>query len=168
MDAAHGQGDTEPDDDMDRTMWISLMALGLGLAVLLTGRAFIDGVDYLHAVDLAAEVESLDGAPSSQDLAERVTEAAGCIYGNRPPVRTCWYAWARPENPRFLAIIAARVQADAGGSALGHLFASLPFWALALVSAWKASRPSRPLRPSLSVPPSHRLDPPPPHGRMVR
>ena len=70
---------------MDRTLWLSLMVLGLGIAVLLTGRAVMDGTTYLRGVSLAAEIQRLDGAPSSQDLADRTTEAAGCIYGNRSP-----------------------------------------------------------------------------------
>jgi hypothetical protein len=127
----------------------------------------MDGADYLNGVNLAAEIERLDGAPSTRELADRVTEAAGCIYGNRPRVRTCWYAWAHPEEPRFLALIAERVQADSGGSALGYLLGALPFWLLALFGAWKATRPSRPLRPSLQAHASRRLDPPPPHSRPV-
>lgn len=143
------------------------MALGLGIAVLLSGRALLDGMDYMNGVNLAAEVQRLDGAASSQDLAHRVTEAAGCIYGNRPPVRTCWYAWAHPEDPRFLAIIAQRVQDDSGGSALSYLLWSLPFWVLAAVSGWKASRPTKPFRPSLVAHPTRPLDPPTPEGRLV-
>lgn len=152
---------------MDRSLWLSLMALGLGIAVLLTGRALMDGLDYVNGVALTAEIERLEGAPSTQELADRVTEAAGCIYGDRPRVRTCWYAWAHPEEPRFLALIAERVQADSGGSALGYSLGALPFWLLALFSAWKASRPSRTLRPSLLTESSQRVDPPAPHGRLV-
>jgi hypothetical protein len=140
------------------------MVLGLGVAVLLSGRAVLDGLDYVTGVNLAAEIERLDGAPSSQDLATRTTEAAGCIYGDRPRVRTCWYAWAHPERPEFLAIIAERIQADSGGSALGYLFGSLPFWVLALFAAWRATRPQKPFRPSLMAPPPK---PPPPHGRLM-
>jgi len=143
------------------------MALGVGIAVLLSGRALLDGADYVNGVNLAAEVRRLDGAASSQDLADRVTEAAGCIYGNRPPVRTCWYAWAHPEDPRFLAIIAQRVQDDSGGSALSYLLWSLPFWMLALVAGWKASRPAKPFRPRLEARPTRPLDPPAPHGRLI-
>ena len=82
---------------MDRSLWLSLLALGLGIAVLLTSRAALDGEVYLRGTSLAAEIESLQGAPSSQDLADRTTEAAGCIYGNQPRVRTCWHAWAHPS-----------------------------------------------------------------------
>lgn len=149
---------------MDRSFWLSLMALGLGIALLLGGRAALDGLDYVRGVDLAAEIERLDGAPSSQELATRVTEAAGCIYGDRPRVRTCWYAWAHPERPEFLAVIAERIQADSGGSTLGYLFASLPFWLLAGLAAWRMTKPPKPFRPSLIAPP---VKPPPPHERMV-
>jgi hypothetical protein len=134
---------------MDRSIWLSFLALGLGVALLLTGRALADGQVYLRGASLAAEIEALAGAPSSQDLATRTTEAAGCIYGNQPRVRTCWYAWAHPERPAYLALIAERVQADAGGSALGHLIAALPFWLLVLLSAWKSTRTRPEFRPSL-------------------
>lgn len=147
-------------------MWLSLMAVGLGVALLLTGRAFLDGLDYVNGANLAEEVQRLDGQPSTKELADRVTEAAGCIYGNRPTIHTCWYAWADPEQPRFLTIIAERMKADAGGSALGYLFAALPFWLLAVFSIWKASRPVRPLRPS-ELPPRVPVEPPKPHTRLV-
>jgi hypothetical protein len=152
---------------MDRSFWLSLMALGLGIAVLLSGRAMLDGLDYVNGVNLAAEVERLQGAPSSQELADRVTEAAGCIYGDRPPVRTCWYAWIHPEDPRFLAIIAQRVQDDSGGSALAYLLWAMPFWLLAAYSGWKATRPVRPFRPSLIAGRTQPLDPPAPQGRLI-
>jgi len=150
---------------MDRSLWLSLMALGLGIAVLLTARAATDGLVYVQGATLAAEIEALEGAPSNQDLADRTTEAAGCIYGNQPRVRTCWYAWAHPERPEYLAVIADRVQADSGGSALGYLSGALPFWLLALFSAWKSTRSQPVFRPSLIAP---RVEPTPSPGRLVR
>lgn len=152
---------------MDRSLWLSLLALGLGIAVLLSFRAALDGGNYLRGAALAAEIESLQGAPSSQDLTERTTEAAGCVYGNQPRVRTCWYAWAHPERPEYLAVIAERVKADSGGSALGHLSGAIPFWLLVVVAAWKASRPRPGFRPSLMRPTPPRVEPPRRHGRMV-
>ena len=50
----------------------------------------------------------------------RATEAAGCLYGFQAPIFTCWYAWAQPERPEFLEIIAQRVMDDSGGVALRH------------------------------------------------
>jgi len=152
---------------MDRSLWLSLLALGLGIAVLLSLRAVSDGSDYLRGAALAAEIESLQGAPSSKDLADRTTEAAGCVYGNRPRVRTCWYAWAHPERPEYLALIAERVKADSGGSALGYLSGAVPFWLLVVVAAWKATRPRAEFRPSLMRPTPPRVEPPQRHGRMV-
>lgn len=151
---------------MDRTLWLSLMALGLAIALLLSGRAVMDGVVYLEGARLAAEIEHLDGAPSSPALAERTTAAAGCILGDRPRVRSCWYAWAHPERPDYLAVIAQRVQDDSGGSALGYLLGALPFWLLVAVAAWKATRPTRPFRPS-ALQPSVEAVRPRPHGRMI-
>lgn len=152
---------------MDRSSWLSLLVLGLGLALLLTARAATDGMVYLEGAALAAEIEQLDGAPSSKDLADRTTGAAGCIYGDRPRVRTCWYAWAHPERPEYLAVIAERVQNDSGGSALGYFSAALPFWVLALFAAWKSTRQRQPLRPSLAKSQVGPPRPPRPHGRLI-
>jgi hypothetical protein len=151
---------------MDRSFWLSLLALGLGIALLLTFRAALDGADYLHGASLAAEIEALQGAPSSEDLATRTTEAAGCLYGNQPRVRTCWYAWVHPERPEYLEVIADRVMADSGGSALGYLFSALPMWLLVLFAGWKATRRPAVFVPSLMSPPP-RPEPPRPHERMV-
>ena len=147
---------------MDRSFWLSLMVLGLGVAVLLTGRSGMDGVDYLKGASLAAEIAALNGAPSSEELMTRTTEAAGCIFGDRPRVHTCWYAWAQPERAEFLAIIAERVKADSGGAALAYLGGALPFWLLAAFSGWKAARPKSSFERSLLT---HRADPPRPQGR---
>lgn len=133
---------------MDRSIWLSLLALGLGVTLLLGARAATDGADYFLGASLAAEIQALDGAPSDRDLMIRTTEAAGCLYGFQPPVRTCWYAWAEPERPEFLAIIAQRVMDDSGGSALGYAFFALPFALLALLAAWKATRKRPVFRPS--------------------
>jgi hypothetical protein len=149
---------------MDRSFWLSLMVLGLCIAVLLSLRAATDGVVYLQGAALATEIEALNGAPSSDDLMTRTTEAAGCLYGNRPPVFTCWYAWAHPERSEYLALIAERVRADSGGSALGYLGGALPFWLLALFSGWKATRPSSTFRHKFMTP---RVDPPRTHGRIT-
>lgn len=152
---------------MDRSIWLSLLALGLGVGLLLGIRAGMDGADYFHGASLAAEIRALDGAPSSHELMTQTTEGAGCLYGIQPPVRTCWYAWAEPENPAFLAIIAQRIMDDSGGSALGYGFAALPFLALALLSAWKATRQQPVFRPSLLAQ-QQSLKPPSPDGRLVR
>ena len=144
------------------------MALGLGIAVLLTGRAAMDGGVYFEGVSLAAEIEGLDGTPSSQDLADRTTEAAGCIYGDRPRVRTCWYVWAHPERPQYLAVIAERIKADSGGSALGYLAGATPFWLLVLFAAWRATRARPKIRPGLMPPPPPPRAEPPTQGRLVR
>ncbi len=152
---------------MDRSLWLSLLALGLGIAVLLSLRAALDGGDYLRGAALASEIESLQGAPSSRDLADRTTEAAGCVYGNQPRVRTCWYAWAHPERPEYLATIAERVKADSGGSALGYVSGAIPFWLLVVVAARKATRPRPDFRPSLTRPTPPRPEPPRTHERMV-
>jgi hypothetical protein len=61
-------------------------------------------------------------------------------------------------------IIAERVQADSGGSALAYLWGALPFWLLALFSGWKASRPSSAFRHKLMTP---RVDPPRTHERLT-
>lgn len=133
---------------MDRSIWLSLLALGLGVTLLLGARATADAADYLLGASLAAEIQALDGAPSDRDLMIRTTEAAGCLYGIQPPVRTCWYAWAEPERPDFLAIIAKRVMDDSGGSALGYGLFALPFALMALVAGWKAARKPPVFRPS--------------------
>lgn len=152
---------------MDRSIWLSLLALGLGIALLLGARVWLDGSDYLLGASLAAEIEALDGAPSDEDLMTRTTEAAGCLYGFQPPVRTCWYAWAEPQEPRFLAIIAQRVMNDAGGSALGYAVAALPFVLLALLASWKSTRTPHVFRPSLMAK-QDTLKAPPTDGRLVR
>ena len=134
---------------MDRSIWLSLMALGIGVALLLGGRAALDSVDYFRGASLAAEIQALDGGPSDHELMTRTTEAAGCQYGFQPPVRTCWYAWYEPERPEFLSIIAQRVMDDAGGSALGYALGALPFALMALFASWRASRAPEVFRPSL-------------------
>ena len=147
------------------------MALGLSIGVLLTCRALLESVDYLRGVTLGAEIAALDGAPSDEDLTTSPTEAAGCIHGNQPRVRTCqprvrtcWYAWAHPEQPEYLALIAERVQADSGGSVIGYFLGGLPFWVLAIFAGWKSTRPVPEFRPSLMAP---RVESRPPQGRMV-
>jgi len=152
---------------MDRSIWLSLLALGLGIALLLGIRAGMDGADYLRGAALASEIEALQGAPSSQELMTRTTEAAGCLYGFQPPIFTCWYAWAQPERPEFLAIIAQRVMDDSGGSALGYALAALPFALLALLSGWRATRKQQVFRPSLLAQQT-RMEPPSTDGRLVR
>lgn len=152
---------------MDRSIWLSFLALGLGVTLILGARAWLDGSDYILGASLAAEIEALQGAPSDEDLMTRTTEAAGCLYGTRPPVRTCWYAWAEPERPEFLAIIAQRVMDDSGGSALGYASAALPFALLALFAGWKATRTPQVFRPSLLAKQA-RIEPPRPDGRLVR
>lgn len=157
MDVGPSVRDTGPGADgegrwhkaVDRSLWLSLMAVGLAIGVLVSLRAVDDASSYILGHELASEIASLGGEPSSEDLMTRTTESAGCLYGFRPPLATCWYAWAHPERPEYLALIAERVQADSGGSALAHLFIALPFWALAAFSLWKATRRRPPYRPSL-------------------
>jgi hypothetical protein len=152
---------------MDRSLWLSLMALGLGLGLLLGIRAGMDGADYLRGAGLATEIQALQGAPSTEELMTRTTEAAGCLYGFQPPVRTCWYAWAEPERADFLAIIAQRIMNDSGGSALGYGIAALPFLVLALFSGWKATRKRPVFKPSLLAQQA-KVERPPTEGRLVR
>ena len=121
----------------------------------------------MRGAGLSAEIEALQGAPSSNDLMTRTTEAAGCEYGFQPPVRTCWYAWAEPQDPRFLAIIAQRVMDDSGGSALGYGLAALPFASLALFAGWRASRKPVVFRPSLMAD-QHAIKPTPTPDRLAR
>ena len=152
---------------MDRSIWLSLLALGLGVTLILGARAWLDASDYVLGASLAAEIEALQGAPSSDELMTRTTEAAGCLYGFQPPVRTCWYAWAEPQNPVFLEIIAQRVMSDSGGSALGYLLAALPFALMALFAGWKATRKPKVFRPSLLAQRTA-VEAPRPDGRLVR
>ncbi|MEX1333811.1 MAG: hypothetical protein AB1Z66_00760, partial [Candidatus Limnocylindrales bacterium] len=140
---------------------------GIGVVLLLGGRAIMDGADYLRGASLAAEIEALAGAPSNEDLMTRTTEAAGCLYGIQPPVRTCWYAWAEPERPDFLAIIAQRVMDDSGGSALAYALGALPFASMVMLAGWKATRAPQVLRPSLLAK-QRAVKPTPTPGRLAR
>ena len=136
---------------MDRSLWLSLLAVGLSLAVLFTVRAVVDGQRSLHATSLIARIEALKGGPSTQELAEEVNGAAGCIYGNRPEVRSCWYVWQAPTRADYQMVVAERVLTDSTGSAISWALGSAPFWVLAGFSAWKATRPKLKFRPSTAA-----------------
>jgi hypothetical protein len=148
---------------MDRSLWLSLMAVGLSLAVLFTVRAVLDAERAVHAADIKARIEALDGGPSTEALAEEVNEAAGCIYGNRPEIRTCWYVWQAPTRADYQLVVAERVLADSTSSAVSWALGSLPFWLLAGFSGWKATRPRQKFRPSTTPVPGR----PRPTGRPV-
>ena len=149
---------------MDRSFWLSLMAVGLAVALLLTGRAAIDAVKAVEGSRLVAEIESLEGAPSSVELATRVTDAADCIYGFRPRVRSCWYVWADPSRPDYLMVVAERVRSDATGSAVSWAAGAFGFWLMAVITAWGARRPKRPFRLRSTSPPARIARPP---GRLT-
>ena len=156
MDVGLSGGDTAPlrvqdsygtmSRQMDRTLWLSFLALGLAMALVFTGRAALDSSKSLAATALVAEIERLDGAPASIELSERVTDAAGCLYGFRPPLRSCWYVWAQPSRPDYLMVVAERVRSDATGSVVPWAAGALAFWLLVIVTAWKARRPTPPIQ----------------------
>ncbi len=145
---------------MDRSFWISILLLALSLALVLSGRAILEANHGLHGEALLAEIDALEGRPSSVALADRVTEAAGCIRGFRPEVRSCWYVWAEPSRPDYLRVVAQRVRDDGGGEATRWTLAALPFWLLAGISAWKATRPKRAYRPRPIMPSGREEQPP--------
>ena len=135
------------------------------LALVVTGRAFLDIRQTLHGAELVAEIDSLGGQPSSVELADRVTEAAGCIRGFRPTVRSCWYAWADPSKPDYLCVVAERVRADAAREAMLFSGSAIVLWILVLLTVWKASRPQPTYRERLqkaTAPPK-----PQPPGRLT-
>ncbi len=149
---------------MDRSFWLSLMAVGLAIALLFTGRAALDTAKAFEGSRLVAEIENLEGTPSSVDLAIGVTDAAGCIYGVRPRVRSCWYVWADPSHPDYLMVVAERVRSDATSSAVSWAAGAFVFWLLAIITAWGASRPKPPLRLRPISPPVRIARPP---GRLT-
>ncbi len=145
---------------MDRSFWLSILLLALSLAFVLSGRAILEAADGFHGEALLAEIDELEGRPSSVALADRVTEAAGCIRGFRPEVRSCWYVWAEPSRPDYLRVVAQRVRDDGVGEAIRWTVVALPFWLLAGISAWKATRPKRAYRPPAVTPSSLEERPP--------
>jgi len=149
---------------MDRSFWLSLMAVGLAIALLLTGRAALDTAKAVEGSRLVAEIESLEGAPSSVELSTRVTDAAGCIYGFRPRVRSCWYVWADPSRPDYLMVVAQRVRSDATGSAVSWAAGAFVFWLMAIITAWGARRPTPRVRLHPIQPP---ITPERPPGRLM-
>ena len=149
---------------MDRSLWLSLLAVGLVIALLFTGRMALDARETVTAAGLITEIEGLEGAPASADLAERTTEAAGCLYGFRPRVHSCWYVWAAPTRADYLMVVAERAYSDSEGSTIGWATGSLPFWLLAAFAAWKAIRMPRPTRPSAMAP---TVEPTRPAGRLM-
>ena len=132
---------------MDRSVWLSILLVLLAVAFVVSGRVAMDAAKGYAAHQQLGEIEALAGAPPSPELAERVTATAGCVYGFRPPVRACWYVWADPSEPAYLAGVATRVRSEATTSAVAWGAGALLTWGLALLSAWKASRPRRPYRP---------------------
>jgi hypothetical protein len=148
---------------VDRSFWLSLLLLLLAVTLVMSGRAVIEAAKGLQGEALVAEIDALAGRPSSLELAERVTEAAGCVRGFRPEVRSCWWAWAQPERPDYLRVVAERVRADGTGEAVRWSTLAFPLWLLAMVAAWKATRPTSPYRPPPSSAPATRQ----PRGRLV-
>ncbi len=132
---------------MDRSFWLSILLLALSLSLVTSGRAILEAADGLQGDALVAEIDALGGQPSSLELAERVTEAAGCIRGFRPEVRSCWYVWAEPSRPDYLRVVAERVRDDGTGAAVRWAALAVPLWLLVVLAAWKATRPKRPYRP---------------------
>jgi hypothetical protein len=139
---------------VDRSFWLSMLVLLLAVALVMTGRAVLEAARGLQGEALLVEIEVLEGRPSSVELAERVTEAAGCVRGFRPEVRSCWYAWAEPTRPDYLRVVAERVRADGTGEAIRWSALAFPLWVVAAVAAWKATRPKRPYRPPPSSAPA--------------
>jgi hypothetical protein len=149
---------------MDRSLWLSLMAVGLVLALLFTVRAAVDAGLGLHAASLIEQIEAFEGGPSTEELGEAVNAAAGCIYGNRPRIRSCWYVWQAPTRGDYQLVVGERVLADASSSAVSWALGSLPFWIIALFAAWKATRRPVPFKPARSSPTPDR---PRPGGRLI-
>jgi hypothetical protein len=149
---------------MDRSLWLSLMAVGLVLALLFSLRAVVDARLALHAASLIERIEAFDGGASTVELGEAVTAAAGCVFGDRPAIRSCWYVWQAPTRADYQLVVGERVQADASGSAVSWGLASLPFWIVALLSAWKAAQRKVPFKPVRTSPAPERSRP---GGRMV-
>ncbi len=149
---------------MDRAFWLSLMLVALSIALVTTGRALMDSSESLGSASLLAEIDALEGRPSSLELADRVTESAGCIRGLQPELRSCWYVWAVPSRPDYLRVVAARVNADSTASAVAWGAISIIAWVFMALTAWKAYRRRPPARPR-AVPPRMAAKPPP--GRLV-
>ena len=133
---------------VDRSFWLSILVLLLAVTLVMTGRAVLEAAKGLQGEALLAEIEVLAGRPSSVELAERVTEAAGCVRGFRPEVRSCWYAWAEPTRPDYLRVVAERVRADGTGEAIRWSALASRF------GSWQPSRRGR--RPDPSVRTGHR------------
>jgi hypothetical protein len=138
---------------MDRSFWLSLLVLLLAVTLVVSGRAVLEAAKGLQGEALLSEIEALAGRPSSLELADRVTESAGCVRGFRPEVRSCWYAWAEPRRPDYLRVVAERVRADGSGEAVRWSALAMPLWVMAALAAWQATRPKRRYRPRpLSAP----------------
>ncbi len=132
---------------MDRSFWLSILLLVLALTLVLSGRAAIEAAKGLEGEALLAELDALAGQASSVELADRVTEAAGCVRGFRPEIRSCWYAWAEPSRPDYLRVVAERIRSDGTGEALRWSALALPLWIAAVLAAWRVTRPRRQMRP---------------------
>jgi hypothetical protein len=132
---------------VDRSFWLSILLLVLALTLVLSGRAAIEAAKGLEGEALLAELDTLAGRASSVELADRVTEAAGCVRGFRPEVRSCWYAWAEPTRPDYLRVVAERVRSDGTGEAIRWSALALPLWVAAALAAWKVTRPRGQMRP---------------------
>jgi hypothetical protein len=128
---------------MDRSFWLSILLVVL----VLSGRAALEAAKGLEGEALLAELDALDGGASSVELADRVTEAAGCVRGFRPEVRSCWYAWAEPSRFDYLHVVAERVRSDGIGEAIRWSALAIPLWLAAALSAWKVTRPRGQMRP---------------------
>lgn len=149
---------------MDRSFWFSILLLVLSVALVVSGRAYLEASKGMQGEALLAEIEALRGQPSNVELADRVTEAAGCVRGFRPEVRSCWYAWAEPSRPDYLRVVAERTRADGTNAATHWFVLALPLWLLAIFALWKATRPRQPFRPA---PLTKALPADRPHGRLT-
>ena len=132
---------------MDRSFWLSILLVVLALTLVLSGRAALEAAKGLEGEALLAELDALEGGASSVELADRVTEAAGCVRGFRPEVRSCWYAWAEPSRSDYLRVVAERVRSDGTGEAIRWSALAIPLWVAAVLAAWKVTRPRRQMRP---------------------
>jgi hypothetical protein len=134
---------------MDRSFWLTLLFVVLSVALVVSGRAYLDVSEAIHGANLVAEIDDLGGQPSNVELADRVTEAAGCIRGFRPSVRSCWYAWADPSRPDYLRVVAERVRSDATSEARLFSGFAIVLWLLVILTAWKTTRPRPTFRDQL-------------------
>lgn len=136
---------------MDRSFWLSLTAVMASMAILVTVRASMEADMRAIGAGLMSEIAAIEGRAPDEVLADRVTTAAGCTPGVRPPDGACWLVWGDPTNPVYMNIVARRLTdkktkdlAIWGGTAT-------ILWTLAALTVWKAWRYTK---PSLMAPPN--------------